>query len=130
MKLRLRLDTHPTFKKEVEFPAIGEEEGPLVINFTFRHMDRREYRRMLAEADKADDQEKEWVTTILKLAESWDVEDMPLDEESIGELLDRYHGLAGPLVLQSYSRGLIEGKQGNSRPVPASSTESESQSQS
>lgn len=100
---KLALNPSPTFSAVVQIPVAGA--APVGVSFTFKHMMREPFGKLLEELGKGDVPK---VEALMKVACGWEL-DEPFDAEHLQMLCDAY--LAAPrAILDKFIEELSEGR--------------------
>lgn len=108
---QLKLIASPTFKAKVEIPVAGTAK-PAVVEFTFRHRTRSDFKRWHASLNPDDGEPREDLDSVLDCIIGWDLE-YDFNRENVEQLLENYHGAAFN-ILRAYSDELFKARVGNS----------------
>jgi hypothetical protein len=107
---KLSLKANPTFMAKVGIPVAGG--APVDVEFTFKHRDREQLDKYLAElkamgTDSIDND----VAIVLKVATAWEL-DEPFNEANVRIFIENYHK-APWVIAQAYITELMQAKAGN-----------------
>jgi hypothetical protein len=101
---KLKLNPNPTFTAKVPIPIPGGD--PVLVEFTFKHRTRDDFRAWLTSGTDRDDTQ-----TIMEAANAWELEDK-FDELNVGRLVQNYIG-APATVVQTYITELAKAREKN-----------------